>query len=99
MDGNLSFNIEKLNEVYDEITNDYREYKELIVTLDQAITKLEATCGASNTSLYQILKEKYLEKKQKLQDAETMMKELIDTLERKRIEIEAAVEITSSAFE
>ena len=99
MNESLSFNISKLNEVYVEMSNYYNEYKEITSSLEIEIKKLETSWGTKEGSLYTEFKEKYEEKKRKLIETENMMKELVDTLGRKKEEIEHATIASSNSFE
>ena len=99
MSDNLSFNIPKLNEVWEESNRYYNEYKEIITALELEIKKLETSWGKQDASLYTQFKEKYDEKKIRLQETETLMKELVDSLQEKKNAIEDATAATSSSFE
>jgi len=96
---NLSFNTTKLNEIYEMSKKYYDEYKETIYSLDQEIKSLETSWGKKDQSLYSAFKEKYEEKKGKLESAEQMMKELLDTLEAKKEEIEETTVQSEKSFE
>ena len=99
MNNSLSFDTTKLNEVWEEINAYYSEYKDLTTSLELEIKKLETTWGTKEGSLYTTFKEKYEEKKSKLIELENIMKELLDTLESKKREIEEATILASNSFE
>ncbi|MBR3210499.1 MAG: hypothetical protein IKF71_00990 [Bacilli bacterium] len=95
----LSFDTTKLNEVCDMLNTYYLEYKELVSSLNQEILKLENTWGSRNQSAYLSFKEKYDEKKGKLLEIESMIKELQRILELKKEEIQAAAIQAENSFE
>ncbi len=96
---NLAFDITKLNEVYEEMKNDYEEYREITSSLDHEINQLESSWGENPKSLYTDFKEKYEEKKPRLIETENMMKELLDQLSMKKQEIENATIQSENEFE
>ena len=96
---NLTFNTTKLNEVCDLLSAYYCEYKDIITALEQEMSKLETTWGNNNQSAYRTFKEKYEEKKPKLIETDNMMKELLDTLETKKDEIQSIATQTENSFE
>ena len=95
----LTFDITKLNEVWDLLNTYYTEYKEIVSSLEQEIKSLEATWGSKDQSVYTVFKEKYEEKKGKLVETENMMKELLDTLDAKKEEIQGATIQSANNFE
>ena len=99
MNNDMSFNLDKLNETYDEIERLYNEYKESTISLNQEIQKLGITWGNKEGSTYTTFKEKYDEKKPKLEETENLMKELLDTLNLKKQEIEEATISSENNFE
>ena len=95
---NLSFNITKLEEILEQVTTYYAQYKEITTNLDQEIKNLEVKWGSNDHSLYEGFKEKYDEKKGKLIEVENMMKELLDTLNGKKDELNDATVQSESSF-
>ena len=95
----MSFDITKLNEVYDILTKYHMEYTEIISSLDMEINRLGITWGTTNNSVYNEFKEKYLEKKNKLISVDNMMNELLNNLEIKKREIEEATASSENSFE
>ena len=89
MNNDMSFNLDKLNETYDEIERLYGEFKDTTISLNQEIQKLGITWGNKEGSTYTTFKEKYDEKKPKL----------LDTLNLKKQEIEEATISSENNFE
>ncbi len=95
----LTFNTTKLEEVAELMNTYFYEYKELINSLDTEVKNLEASWGSNDHSIYETFKEKYEEKKPKLISMENMMKELLDTLNNKKEELQSATEQSENSFE
>ena len=95
----LAFDITKLNEMDEEMKNNYEEYKEIVSSLDFEIKELEKTWGTRPKSLYTEFREKYEEKKGRLVETEVLMKELVDQLDVKKQEIENATIQSENEFE
>ena len=95
----LTFNTTKLEEVLELLTTYFNEYKELISSLDTEVKNLETTWGSNDHSIYTTFKEKYEEKKARLIMMENMMKELLDTLNNKKEELQSATEQSENSFE
>ncbi len=95
----LTFNTTKLEEITELMTTYFNEYKELTTSLDKEITNLATTWGNNDHSVYDSFKEKDDEKKQKLITMENMMKELLDTLNSKKEELQTATEQSENSFE
>ena len=95
----LSFDTTKLNEVCELLSTYYNEYKESVSSLELEIKKLETTWGSKDHSAYTTFKEKYEEKKARLIETENMIKELLDTLEAKKEEIQSATTQAINSFE
>ena len=95
----MSFDITRLNEVYDMLTKYHMEYTDLVSNLEMEINKLGLTWGTTNNSVYNEFKEKYLEKKSKLTNVDNIMNELLNNLEIKKREIEEATVSSENSFE
>ena len=95
----LSFDITKLNEIYELLNKYHMEYADIISSLDMEINRLGATWGSTNNSIYNEFKEKYLEKKNKLVGVDNLMNELLNNLDMKKREIEEATASSESSFE
>ena len=95
----LTFNTTKLEEITELMNNYYNEYKELISSLDTEIKNIEVSWGSNDHSIYESFKEKYEEKKPKLVSMENMMKELLDTLNIKKEQLQSATEQSENNFE
>ena len=95
----MSFDITRLNEVYDMLTKYHMEYTDLVSNLEMEINKLGLTWGTTNNSIYNEFKEKYLEKKSKLTNVDNIMNELLNNLEIKKREIEEATVSSENSFE
>ena len=96
---NLSFDITKLSEIVESMKKYYGEYKETVASFDLEMKALETSWGNHPKSLYTDFKEKYEEKKNKIVSVETLLKELVDTLEQKKQEIEEATIQSENQFE
>ena len=95
----MSFDITRLNEVYDMLTKYHMEYTDLVSNLEMEINRLGLTWGTTNNSVYNEFKEKYLEKKSKLTNVDNIMNELLNNLEIKKREIEEATVSSENSFE
>ncbi|MBR6136564.1 MAG: hypothetical protein IKQ06_00220 [Bacilli bacterium] len=95
----MSFDITRLNEVYDMLTKYHMEYTDLVSNLEMEINRLGLTWGTTNNSVYNEFKEKYLEKKSKLTNVDNIMNELLNNLEMKKREIEEATVSSENSFE
>ncbi|MBP5679159.1 MAG: hypothetical protein J6X28_04975 [Bacilli bacterium] len=99
MNDHLAFNTEKLQEVEENLKEYYQEYRESVLFLNTEIQRLAMIWGMTNASLYNEFKGKFDEKKEKLNTVENMMKELIDTLEAKKLGLEEASLQSENNFE
>ena len=99
MNDHLAFNTEKLQEVEENLKEYYQEYRESVHFLNTEIQRLAMIWGMTNASLYNEFKGKFDEKKEKLNTVENMMKELIDTLEAKKLGLEEASLQSENNFE
>ena len=99
MNDSLAFNSSKIEEVIETMQEACDKYKQDLASLELEIKNLDTIWGNNNQSIWNSFKEKYDEKKPKLENAESMMNELLRELILKQEQLKEATINAKNSFE
>lgn len=99
MYNDLSFDLNKLKDLYNEALNNLNKYKEALETVKNEIIKIGDNWISSDTGTYEAFKEKFEEKEAKLNDAVILMQEFVNNILLKIDAYESATQSVGSSFE
>ena len=80
MYNDLSFDLNKLKDLYNETLNNLNKYKEALEIVKSEIKKIGDNWISNDTGTFETFKEKFEEKEGKLNEAVTMMQEFANNL-------------------
>ena len=99
MNNELSFNLAKLNELYNQALDNLNKYKESLDSVKSEITKIGDNWISTDTGTYEAFKEKFEEKESRLNEAVTLMQEFVNILSLKINDYEAASQKVNNSFQ
>ena len=99
MYNDLSFDLNKLKDLYNEDLNNINKYKEALETVKNEIIKIGDNWISGDTGTYDAFKEKFEEKEAKLNDAVILMQEFVNNILLKIDAYESAIQSVGSSFE
>ena len=98
MYNDLSFNLNKLKDLYNEALNNLNKYKEALETVKSEIIKIGDNWTSSDTGTFEAFKEKFEEKEGRLNEAVTLMQEFVNNLLMKINDYESATQKVNNSF-
>ncbi len=95
----VSFNIEEMNQIWEEALEYYHTYKESRESLKRIMDEISIVWKSGETETYEEFQKLFSTKYPKLIETENKMKELVDRLEQKKNDYQAATEKSIQSFE
>ena len=99
MYNDLSFNINKLKDLYNEALTNLNKCKEAFETVKSEMIKIGDNWTSNETKTYESFKEKFEEKEGKLNEMILLMQEFVNNLSMKINDYESATQKINNSFE